>query len=467
LRSGSQVGKFGNAACASSQLVAKNARDATILQASAVAWPPREPTISRRGNVVRYMITAVSLALLSTIVSAADITVLSSGVSLAGVKKLAAAWTLQTGNKVTFRTGTVGMVRDDANSGQPADVVVLPPDDLKVVAGKVKPGTIVPIGRVWLGVVVKAGAPHPDISTVDGLATALRASSGIGYADPTGGSLAGSMIANLLKQPKFAGVRGVPLREYVADMVAKDLAQYAGSAISEELTNPAAELVGPFPASLDMHIDLSAAVLKSSAAPADAASFLSFIARPEAATAWNDCGVEMAGAPTQLPRGSCYVVIPTVTTPPDAEEVRAPRPPRARGIPAALAIEAAQTAIAACLDSGYRVTALVVDSAGVPIAMVSGDGAAAVTQRIAMGKAQTVLKFHMTSGEAAAKAKNDTAFMAQLMADPQVGVPRQGAIPIMVGADTVGALAVSGAPGGDKDEPCAITGLARIRQRQN
>ena len=133
----------------------------------------------------------------------------------------------------------------------------------------------------------------------------------------------------------------------------------------------------------------------------------------------------------------------------------------------ALAIEGAQTAIATCLGNGYKVTALIVDSAGVPIAMISGDGAAAVTQRIAMGKAQTVLKYRITSGEAAAKANTDAAFMAQLSADPLVGPPRQGAIPIMVGGQMIGAFAVSGAPGGDKDEPCSIAGLAKIQYRLN
>ena len=156
---------------------------------------------------------------------------------------------------------------------------------------------------------------------------------------------------------------------------------------------------------------------------------------------------------------------PTIAAAPSNDEVRAPRPARARGISTALAIEGAQTAIATCLGNGYKVSALIVDSAGVPVALISGDGAAAITQRIAMGKAQSVLKYKMTSGQVAAKAGSDAGFMAQLTADPQIGPPRQGAIPIMLGGELVGAFAVSGAPGGDKDEPCAIAGLAKIQDR--
>jgi len=142
-----------------------------------------------------------------------------------------------------------------------------------------------------------------------------------------------------------------------------------------------------------------------------------------------------------------------------------PRATRAIGIPVDLALEGISTAISTCLRSGYKVSAMVVDSDGVPIALASGDGAAAITQRIAMGKAQTVIKYKMTSGQAAEKAAADPAFMASAVADPLVGPPRQGGIPIVVAGKTLGAMAVSGAPTGDKDEPCAAAGLGRIQSR--
>jgi uncharacterized protein GlcG (DUF336 family) len=154
----------------------------------------------------------------------------------------------------------------------------------------------------------------------------------------------------------------------------------------------------------------------------------------------------------------------TILPTPTAEEARV-RPPRARGISSALAVEAAQTAVAMCTGQGLKVTSLVVDSEGVPIALISGDGAAAITQRIASGKATTALKMKMTSGEATERSKSDQAFMAQLMADPAMGTPRQGGVPIMAGGEVIGAIAVSGAPSGAQDEPCAKAGLAKIQDR--
>ncbi len=156
---------------------------------------------------------------------------------------------------------------------------------------------------------------------------------------------------------------------------------------------------------------------------------------------------------------------PTIAPPPSADEMKMPRPARARGIPTALAIEAAETANATCIGNTYKTTAMITDSAGVPIVVISNDGAAAITQRIAMSKAQAVLKYKMTSGEVAAKAAADPAFAAEVKANPMIDTARQGALPIMAGGEMVGIFAVSGAPGGDKDEVCTKAGLAKIQGR--
>jgi uncharacterized protein GlcG (DUF336 family) len=156
---------------------------------------------------------------------------------------------------------------------------------------------------------------------------------------------------------------------------------------------------------------------------------------------------------------------PTIAAAPTADDMKMPRPPRARGIPVALAIEGAVAANAQCLANTYKTTAMITDAAGVPIVMISNDGAAAITQRIAMSKVQTVLKYKMTSGEAADKAKADPAMAAEMKANPMIDTPRQGAVPLMVGGELVGVFAASGAPGGDKDEVCVRAGIAKIADR--
>ena len=156
---------------------------------------------------------------------------------------------------------------------------------------------------------------------------------------------------------------------------------------------------------------------------------------------------------------------PTIQPPPNAEEMKLPRPPRAPGISTALAIEAATEANRVCLGNTYKTTSMIADSAGVPIVVISNDGAAAITQRIAMSKIQAVLKYKMSSGDVAKKAAADPAFAAEIKANPMIETARQGALPIMKGAEVIGFFAVSGAPGGDKDEVCTSAGLAKIAGR--
>jgi uncharacterized protein GlcG (DUF336 family) len=148
--------------------------------------------------------------------------------------------------------------------------------------------------------------------------------------------------------------------------------------------------------------------------------------------------------------------IVTIQPNPTNPEAQAPRPARMRGIPTALAIEAAEVSNATCLANGTKVTTIVTDSVGEPIVIISGDGAATITQRIAMGKAQWTIQ---TKGPSAAGATAMPALVEKL------GTARPGAIPIMAGADLVGAIAASGSPSGQADEVCVKAGLAKIQDR--
>ena len=143
-----------------------------------------------------------------------------------------------------------------------------------------------------------------------------------------------------------------------------------------------------------------------------------------------------------------------------------PAVPRARGPSLALAVEAAQVAQATCKTNGYMVTVLVVDSAGVPVVMLSGDGASERTQSIAPTKVAAAIRYNMSSGEVLEKSKTDAAMAAEVKADPKIGgMVRQGALLLKVGSETVGAIAASGAPGGDKDEVCSQAAVNKIKDR--
>lgn len=156
--------------------------------------------------------------------------------------------------------------------------------------------------------------------------------------------------------------------------------------------------------------------------------------------------------------------VPAATPTPPAAQT--PPPPPARGPGLALALEAAQTAVATCTANGYKVTASVVDSAGVIKVTLAADGASKRGVESSSAKAFTAVTFKTSSAAAGKKAEADPILLGLLNADPKHR-PRAGALPLFVGNELIGAIGVGGAPGGDKDEACAQAGLNKIQSRLN
>jgi uncharacterized protein GlcG (DUF336 family) len=93
------------------------------------------------------------------------------------------------------------------------------------------------------------------------------------------------------------------------------------------------------------------------------------------------------------------------------------------------------------------------------IVLLRGDGSSPHTVENSRRKAYTARTFRIPSGEFAQRVKNNpTTGLVHLSGV----IAAQGALPIKVGDDTIGAVGVSGSPGGDKDEACAKAGLDKI-----
>jgi molybdate transport system substrate-binding protein len=241
---------------------------------------------------VRLSGLAAALIVLSSCgASAADITVYSPGIVNGPLKQLAAAWTAETGNQVIFAGNNVGRIRTAVGKDDPGDVVVAPTADFRDFAPKLKPGSERPLGRIIFGIVVKAGGAHPDISTHAKFVAFVKKAGVLAYANPAVGSLTGGMVEEMLKRPEFAGVEPRPIKGMIGDAIVRGDAEFGGGAITEELMAKGAEVVGPFPDELGLHVDMSAAVLNVSTAPGDAEAFLRYVTRPEAAALWKAGGV--------------------------------------------------------------------------------------------------------------------------------------------------------------------------------
>jgi uncharacterized protein GlcG (DUF336 family) len=130
-----------------------------------------------------------------------------------------------------------------------------------------------------------------------------------------------------------------------------------------------------------------------------------------------------------------------------------------KDISLAMATTMATTAIETCKAQGYNVSVHVVGRNGEVILAVRGEGTNPTTLENSMKKAYTARTLRQPSGQFAKNVKGNPTAGALFLANI---VPAQGALPISVGEDVIGAIGVSGAPGGDKDEACAKAGIDKV-----
>ena len=138
-------------------------------------------------------------------------------------------------------------------------------------------------------------------------------------------------------------------------------------------------------------------------------------------------------------------------------------------ISAALANEIVGESVAICAKQGYKVWAVVVNTDGVRQALLRGDGAPIHSQDNAYYKAYTAASLTLGRNESSTKEMYDRMAKAPATTVPTTQLPNvtfaQGAIVIRAGGQIIGALGVSGAPGGQYDEACAKEALAKVQDR--
>src|SRR5919201_1105997 len=153
--------------------------------------------------------------------SAVELIVLTNQGATPGVKELGAAFSRASGHKVTVIQVEGDALDQRINNGA-ADLVTGNPETIEALVknGKVVASTVTPFVLAGLGMSVRAGAPKPDISTVDKYKAALLAAKSIGYSRGCSGTHAGKGIAELglteqLKAKTTFTTSG-PVADYVA-----------------------------------------------------------------------------------------------------------------------------------------------------------------------------------------------------------------------------------------------------------
>ncbi|MGB9364911.1 MAG: heme-binding protein [Xanthobacteraceae bacterium] len=130
-----------------------------------------------------------------------------------------------------------------------------------------------------------------------------------------------------------------------------------------------------------------------------------------------------------------------------------------KSVSAAMAMTMAQTALDTCKTNGFAVSVTVVGRAGEVLVQIRGDGAGPHTVENSFRKAYTSRTFRTSSAEWTKNLANNPTRGPQFLTNV---IALAGALPIKVGDETIGAMGVSGAPGGEKDEVCVQAGIDKV-----
>jgi molybdate transport system substrate-binding protein len=212
------------------------------------------------------------------------------------LKEIGPQFERTSGYKLDVVTGIAATLADRIMEGESFDVFIGPPVQMNRVVqnNKIIAETRTAIAQSGIGVGVRAGAPKPDITSVEAFKQTLLNAKSIGYLkqDGTSGAYLHGLferlgIADMIK-PKI--VR--PETDIVSELVAKGEIELGMVVITQIMTTPGVDLVGPLPREVQSYVKWSGGVSANSAAPQAAKELIRFLAGPAALPVLKAQGME-------------------------------------------------------------------------------------------------------------------------------------------------------------------------------
>jgi molybdate transport system substrate-binding protein len=248
-------------------------------------------------KMVRMIVAGGLVCIASTIAPAAELKVVSGNGMRAAVQELVAQFERASGHKVALHFEVNAALKRKIEAGEAFDVAVLNPpvlDDL-IKQGKVVADTRAEIGRAGLGVAVRAGAPKPDISTVEAFKKTLLAVKSVAY---PGEGASGRYFVSVVERLGIAA----EMKDKLKPMAAEDTVEVVARGEADMVVVVATRItgvegvdrVGPLPAELQTVIGFAAGVSSAAKEPEAGKALIRFLSAPAAAPTLRAKGVEPA-----------------------------------------------------------------------------------------------------------------------------------------------------------------------------
>ncbi len=247
----------------------------------------------------RPALLVASALVLGAAVTAANITVMTSGAFTAAYLQLLPQFEHATGNHVVTMATTMGTGSDAIpyrlQHGEAVDVVIVADDALNelIAGGVVVRDSRVQLARSAIGMAVRAGAPKPDIRSVDALRQTLLQAKSIAYsASVSGDYLSKELFQRLGVADQIRGKCQRIERERVGAVVARGDAEIGFQQISELLPISGIDIVGPLPPEVQRLTVFSAGVVTGASHPDAARAFINYLASKAAVRIIAKTGME-------------------------------------------------------------------------------------------------------------------------------------------------------------------------------
>jgi molybdate transport system substrate-binding protein len=246
-------------------------------------------------RMLRTIIVALGLTLSGMHMATANELKLIVGGSLSALfAELGPQFENASGLKLSIHFDSTPNIINRINAGTPFDAVLVPSDVFQDATAKshVAQASIADIARVGFGVIVRAGAPKPDISTVDSFKGALLKASSVAS---TPSSAGGAYIAKVYERLGIADAvkaktQAFPAPSAIAPAVAEGEAEL-GIFLMNVFNAPGIELAGPFPADLQQELAFTAAIAADTKEPDAARAFIDYLKTPAAIAAIKAAGM--------------------------------------------------------------------------------------------------------------------------------------------------------------------------------
>lgn len=250
---------------------------------------------------MRSLIVAVAAALgvilaEPVVASADEIKVWTARAIATVLAEIGSEFERETGHRLNVSSDLPPAFMRRVNAGEPFDILISgsSPVDEWIRNGRIRADTRTNIARSGIGVEVRSGARKPDISSVDAFKRALLDAKSIAFLRVGSGLYLAGLLERLGISEAIKSKVTRPESDIVSELVARGEVELGMTVITQILTTPGVDLVGPLPPEIQSHVTFTAGVSSQSKVPDAARQLIRFLTGPAAIAVIRAQGMEPA-----------------------------------------------------------------------------------------------------------------------------------------------------------------------------